>query len=147
MMISDTLQKQIIEAMKAKDSVRVSTLRMLSSELKNAKIDKGSDLTEEEELKVVQKEAKKRKDSIESYDKAGRSELAESEKEELAILQEYLPEELSDDELSKLIDEAVRETGASSVQDMGKVIGIVIGKAKGAADGKKVAEMVKGKLQ
>ena len=145
-MLADTIQKSLIEAMKARDALRVSTLRMLNSELKNAKIDKKSELTEEEILKVVQKEAKKRKDSIESYEKAGRSELAESEKKELEILQEYLPEQMSDEDLVKIVDEAVKGTGASSMQDMGKVMSAVMPKVAGMADGGRVSSLVKQKL-
>ena len=142
-MISDTIQKQVIEAMKAKDTVRVSTLRMLSSELKNAKIEKGSDLTEEDELKVIKKEAKKRRDAIEAYEKAGNSGLADKEKAELKILEEYLPEQLSDEEVKKMVLEAISQTGASSPSEMGKVMGVVMGKVAGRADGQRVSAMVK----
>ena len=145
-MISNTINKQIAEAMKAKDEIRLSTLKLLLSALHNAKIDKRGDLTEEEELEIVRREAKKRKDAIEAYKKVGATDRAEKEGKELVILQEFLPKELSDEEVSKLVDEAISTTGASSIQDMGKVIGIVVAKAKGRADGKKVAEMAKKKL-
>ncbi len=145
-MISDSIQKQIIEAMKAKDTLRVSTFRMLSSELKNATIDKKSDLDEGEELKVVQMEAKKRRDAIEGFEKGGNKQAANNERKELEILQEYLPEQISGDELQKIVDVALNEIGASTMADMGKVIGLVMGKAKGAANGKEVAELVKAKL-
>ena len=145
-MISDTINKQIAEAMKAKDEIRLSTLKLLLSALHNAKIDKRGDLTEEEELEIVRREAKKRKDAIEAYKKAGATDRAEKEGKELVILQEFLPKELSDEKVSKLVNEAVTATGASSMQDMGKVIGAVMAKAKGRADGKKVAEMARKKL-
>ncbi len=145
-MILDTINKQIVEAMKAKDEIRLSTLKLLLSALHNAKIDKRGDLTEEEELEIVRREAKKRKDAIEAYKKAGATDRAEKEEKELAILQEFLPKELSDEEVSKLVDEAITTTSASSMQDMGKVIGAVVAKAKGRADGKKVAEMARRKL-
>lgn len=145
-MITDNIKKQIIEAMKAKDEIRLSTLKLLSSALHNAEIDKRGDLTEEEELEVVRREAKKRKDAIEAYEKAGATERAEREKEELVILQKYLPQELSDEEIGKIVDEAISATGAENIKDMGKVIGFVMGKAKGKADGKKVSELVRLKL-
>lgn len=145
-MISDTINKQIAEALKARDEIRLSTLKLLLSALHNAKIDKRGDLTEEEELEIVGREAKKRKDAIEAYEKAGAIDRAEKEEKELVILQEFLPEELSEEEISKLVDEAIAATGANSLQDMGKVIGAVMAKAKGRADGKKVAEMVRRKL-
>jgi len=143
--ILDQLIGQINEAMKARDSVRVSTLRMLLSELKNVKIDK-SDMKEADELAVVRKEVKKRMDAIEAYEKAGRVELADQEKKEMQILKEYLPKDLSDQELYKLVDEVIAETGVSAVSQMGEVIGQVIKKSQGRADGARVAALVKEKL-
>ncbi len=145
-MILDTINKQIVEAMKAKDEIRLSTLKLLLSALHNAKIDKRGDLIEEEELEIVRREAKKRKDAIEAYKKVGATDRAEKEEKELVVLQEFLPKELPDEEVSKLVDEAITTTSASSMQDMGKVIGAVMAKAKGRADGKKVAEMARRKL-
>jgi uncharacterized protein YqeY len=145
-MIGDTITKQISEALKARDSVRLSTLRMLSSALSYARIDKQADLTEEDEIDVVKREARKRKDAIEAYEKAGAKDKADREKEELEILKEFLPEQMEDSELQNLIDEAIKTTNASSVKEMGKVIGVVMSKAGGKADGKRVAEMVKKKL-
>jgi len=145
-MITDTIKKQIIEAMKAKDEIRLSTLKLLSSALYNAQIKKREELSEKEELEIVSREAKMRKDAIEAYEKVGEKERAEKEKKELKILREYLPEELSDEELKKIVDEVVSSTGATSIKDMGKVIGAVLGKCKGRADGKKVSEMVRSKL-
>ncbi len=143
--ILDQLIGQINEAMKARDSVRVSTLRMLLSELKNVKIDK-PDMKEADELAVVRKEVKKRMDAIEAYEKAGRVELADQEKKEMQILKEYLPKDLSDQELYKLVDEVIAETGVSAVSQMGEVIGQVIKKSQGRADGARVAALVKEKL-
>jgi uncharacterized protein YqeY len=145
-MIGDTITKQISEALKARDSVRLSTLRMLSSALSYARIDKQADLTEEDEIDVVKREARKRKDAIEAYEKAEAKDKADREKEELEILKEFLPEQMEDSELQNLIDEAIKTTNASSVKEMGKVIGVVMSKAGGKADGKRVAEMVKKKL-
>jgi uncharacterized protein YqeY len=144
-MIVQTLQQKIGEAMKAHDDLRVSTLRLLSSALNYEKIAKQHELTEEEEFAVVRREAKQRRDSIEAYDKAGRSDLSDKEKAELNILSEFLPPEMSDEELTKIVDEAVAAVNPSGIQDMGTGIGFVKGKAPNA-DGGKVAAMVKSKL-
>ncbi len=145
-MIADTITKQITEAMKAHDEVRLSTLRLLSSALNYEKIEKQHDLTEEEELVVVRKQAKERRDAIEIYEKAGAHERAEKEKAELKILEEYLPSQMSDSDLEKIVDEAIKTTGASSMSDMGKVIGVVMGKTNGQADGSRVSALAKLKL-
>jgi len=144
-MIADKLQGMIGEAMKAHDEIRVSTLRLLSSAFNYEKIEKQHELTEEEELAVVRKQAKQRKDSIEAYNKAGAPDRAQKEQKELDILQEFLPPEMGEEELVKLVDAAIAEVGASSMADMGKVIGSVKAKAP-AADGAKIAELVRGKL-
>jgi uncharacterized protein YqeY len=154
-MISETVKKQIIEAMKAKDELRKSTLKMLSSALHNAVIAKQDILTEEEELKIVQREAKKRNDAIEAMRLAqskptqNRPDLGDridKENSELNILKEFLPPELTDDDLEKLVSESISQTKAKDMKDIGKVIGMVMGKAKGRADGRKVADLVKSKL-
>lgn len=145
-MITDTIKKQIVEAMKAKDELRVSTLKLLSSALYNAQIKKREKLSETEELEIVRREAKQRKDAIEAYEKAGAKERAEKENMELQILQEYLPKDLSDEELGKIVDEVISSIEATDMKDMGKAIGAVLGKCKGQADGKKVSEMVRSKL-
>lgn len=144
-MIVPTLMQQIGEAMKAHDVVKVSTLRMLSSEFKNEKIDKQHDLTEEEELVVVRREAKKRKEAIEMYAKAGAEDRATNEKAELAILQEYLPAEVTTEEMEKLINDAISEIDAKGMQDMGKVIALVKSKNSNV-DGGLVASLVRAKL-
>ena len=145
-MITEKVQKQIVEAMKARDELRLSTLKLLSSALHNAKIDKSGDLTEEEELVVVKKEAKKRKDAIELYEKGGAQDKADKEKAELLILEEYLPAEIGDDELEKIVTETVSEMGASGMQEMGRVMGAVMGKVKGQASGDRVSAIVRDKL-
>lgn len=132
--------------MKARDQVRLSTLRMLSSALSYEKIEKQHDLTEEEELAVVSKEVKKHKDSIEAYKNAGRQELVESELAELKILEEFMPEQMSDEELGNIVKEAIAEANVSDMSGMGKVIGIVMQRAKGKADGARVSGLVREKL-
>jgi hypothetical protein len=144
-MIAKSLQQKIGEAMKAHDEVKTSTLRLLLSAFNYEQIDKQHELTEEEELVVIRREAKKRKEAIEMYKKAGASDRAAKEQEELKILQEYLPPEMNDAELSKIIEEAFTQINPAGLGDMGKVIGFVKGKAPGA-DGAKIAEIVKQKL-
>ena len=145
-MISEKVREQIKEAMKAKEAERLSVLKMLLSELNNAKIDSKGELSEEDEMKVVQKEAKKRKDAIEAYEKAGQPDRAKAEEFELEVLKEYLPEEMSDEELNKIVDETVSGMGDVGMQDMGRVMGAVMGKVQGKADGNRVSAMVKSKL-
>ena len=148
-MIANTLTQKIGEAMKAGDLVLLSTLRMLSSAFNYEKIEKQHELNDEEELFVVRKEAKKRKEAIEAYEKSPDQESVkdslDQEKKELLILQEYLPPEISKEEIEKLVDSAISELNASSISDMGKVIGLVKSKALGV-DGSTLAEIVKSKL-
>jgi uncharacterized protein YqeY len=151
-MIADTITQKIGEAMKAHDGVRLSTLKMLASALNYDFIAKQHKLSDEEELVVVRREVKKRREAIEIYKKAGdrdrdRAERKiEQEEKELAILQEYLPEEMPEEELVKLVDAAISETGAKDIKDMGKVIGLVKQKSQGRAEGAKIAEIVRNKL-
>jgi len=144
-MIAKTLQTKIGESMKAHDEIRTSTLRLLLSAFNYEQIDKQHDLTEEEELAVIRREAKKRKEAVEMYKGAGADDRAAKEEAELAILQEYLPPEIGEEELAKIIDEAFAQIKPAGLSDMGKVIGFVKGRAPNA-DGGKIAEIVKGKL-
>ena len=131
--------------MKAHDETRTSTLRLLLSAFNYEQINKQHDLTEEEELAVIRREAKKRKEAVEMYKGAGADDRAAKEEAELAILQEYLPPEIGEEELAKIIDEAFAQIKPAGLSDMGKVIGFVKGRAPNA-DGGKIAEIVKGKL-
>ncbi len=144
-MIAQTLQAKIGEAMKAHDEVKLSTLRLLSSAFNYEKIAKQHELTDEEELVVIRKEAKQRRDSIEAYKKAGANDRAEREEAELKILQEYLPPEMDEATLSKLVDDAINQLGAKTTSDMGRVIGMVKSKAPNV-DGSKIAQIVNSKL-
>lgn len=144
-MIAQTLQQKIGEAMKAHDEIRLSTLRLLSSAFNYEKIAKQHELTDEEEMAVIRREAKQRRDSIEAYKKAGAIELAEKEEVELKILQEYLPPEMSEQELSKLVTDAITQSGAKTMADMGRVIGMVKSKAPDV-DGTKIMQIVSSKL-
>lgn len=145
-MIAQTLQAKIGESMKAHDEIRTSTLRLLLSALNYEKIDKQHELNDEEELVVIRREAKKRKEAIEMYKKAGAEDRAAKEAKELEILAEYLPPEMGEEELTKLVDEAVAQIKPAGMQDMGKVIGFVKDKAPNA-DGGKIAGLVKAKLE
>ena len=145
-MIADTIQKQIQEAMKAKDELRATTLRLLSTAIHNAEIDKHEKLSEEEEISLVQKEVKKRQDAIELYKQGGADEKVEREEAEMKVLKEFLPAEMAGDELEKVVDEAITKTGASGMADMGKVIGMVKGQVGAKAQGSTIAQIVKSKL-
>lgn len=151
-MISQNILKLIGDAMKAHDSVRVSTLRSLSSELKNAKIDiydpnatEQRDLTEAEEIAVIRREVKKRKEAIEMYEKANASSQAENEKAELEILSEFLPPEVPKEEIEKLVSEVIKETNVIDIKEMGKIIGAVK-QMNPNVDGSTLAQIVKEKL-
>lgn len=141
------LREDLKAAMIAKDETRVSTIRLVLSELTYAKVAKKVEtLSDEDVTSVIQKAVKQRKESIESFEKGGRPELAEKEKAELEILENYLPEQMSDLELTKIVEEAITNTGASSMADMGKVIGMVMGKVGQKAEGARVSSLVREKL-
>ena len=141
------IREDLKVAMIAKDETTVSTLRMLISEMTYAKVAKSVEsLSDEDIISVVQKEAKKRKESIDSFNSGGRPELAEKEKVELEILQKYLPEQISDEELTKVVEDSITKLGASQMSDMGKVIGMVMGQVGAKAEGARVSSLVKEKL-
>ena len=142
------IKEDLKQAQLAKDEMKVSTLRMLISELTYARVKKGADseLDDAEIIAVVQKEIKKRQESIEAFEKGGRTELAEKEKAEMDILTVYLPPQLSEEELATIVEEAIAETGAKTPADMGKVIGLVMNKVGQSASGSVVSSLVKQKL-
>ncbi|MEM1169346.1 MAG: GatB/YqeY domain-containing protein [Cyanobacteria bacterium P01_H01_bin.35] len=150
MSLKDKITEEIKAAMKAKDKVRLETVRSIKKvileEEANARGAGKDSLTETQEMDILARLAKQRRDSIEQYTQVGRQELADQEAAELAILEEYLPKQLSDDEIAQIIDEIIVQVGASSAKDMGKVMGPAMQQLKGKADGKKVQEMVKSKL-
>jgi hypothetical protein len=132
-------------AMKAKDSVALTTLRALKTALTNAAIESGNKdnvIEQADALAIVRKQIKQRNDSIEQFENAGRSELAEKEKAEIVVLEKYLPAAMSSEEVSAIVATAVAETGASSRADMGKVMGIVQSKTAGRVDGKTLSKEV-----
>lgn len=148
MSLKDKITGDLTAAMKAKDANRLSVLRMVKANIMNRQIEKGSDLTDDEITKALQSLVKQRKDSIDQYEKAGRNELAEKEQSELLVLEDYLPQAASFEEVEKAIAEAIRETGASSMKEMGAVMKSAQAKLAGkAADGRLLSETVKSKLQ
>lgn len=140
------LETDLKNAQLARLSVKVSVLRMLLSEIKYAQIAKGESLTDVEVISAIQKAAKKRQESIEAYSVANRQDLVDQESAELAVLQEYLPVPLSEEELTKLVSDTITELGATSIKDMGKVISQVAAKASGRADGARISLIAKQKL-
>lgn len=148
-MLKQQLKDQLKESMLAKDELRTQVLRFILSGITYYEIQKGGagyEATDEDVMVVIHKEIKQRKDSIEQYGKANRADLVDKEKAELAILETYLPEQLSEEEVQKLVSEAVEISGAKTPQDMGKVMAILMPKVKGKADGTLVSKLVKEKL-
>lgn len=150
MSLKDRITEDIKAAMKAQDKIRLETVRSIKKVIleKEASVRPAGQeaLTEEQEVEILVQLAKQRRDSIEQYQKANRLDLANQESQELAILEEYLPKQLSDADVEQAIDEIIRSTGATSAKDMGKVMGPAMQQLKGKADGKKVQELVKAKL-
>ncbi|MEI6627127.1 MAG: GatB/YqeY domain-containing protein [bacterium] len=149
MVLHEKINQDFVAAFKGGKKDIVSVLRMLKSALQNRKIEKmikEDFLSDEETLAVIKSEVKKRKDSAESYNAANRSDLAGNEMAEAIILEEYLPAQMPEDQLLKLVDEAIAEVSAKSASDFGKVIGVVMKKANGAADGQMVSRLVKQQL-
>ncbi|ACB84775.1 GatB/YqeY domain-containing protein [Natranaerobius thermophilus] len=141
--IADQLQEDMKKAMKEKDKFRLSVIRMMRSEIKNREISQSESLSEDEAIELIAKEKKKRQDSLEEYQQAGKTDVVEDLKREIEILDEYLPEQLSQEELKKIIEEAISNVKAESPSDMGEVMKEVMPKVKGKADGKIVNQLVK----
>jgi len=142
-MLLEKIQKDLAEALKSKKEVAVSTLRLLLSEIHNRQIEKQAELTDEDVVAVIRKGVKQRQEAIEAYQKGSRQDLADKEKQEAEILSNYLPQEITAEELEKITKEVINELGASGPADFGKVMGVVMDKVKGRIDGAKVAEVVK----
>ena len=163
MSLKEKIQTDIKEAMQEKDQLKVSVLRMLMAAIFNKekekraklskteeeleKLDGLSQLTDEETTEVISSENKKRKDSIEQYQKGNRQDLAEQEKKELEILMNYLPEQMSEEEIRKIVKEKINKIGASTPQDTGKVMGAIMGQLKGKADGGLISKIVQEELK
>ena len=136
MPLVDEIQKDMYKAMKEKEKERINALRNIIGKLKYKYIDKGDKLTEQEEIKVIQSLAKQRRESIELYKQGGRNDLVETETKELSIIEEYLPQAMCEEEVRWLVRKTVKETGAESMSDLGKVMPLVMKKGAGKVDGK-----------
>ncbi len=142
MSLSDRLNDDMKLAMKSQDKFKLSVIRMVRAAIKNLEIDQRKTLDEQEVLDVLNREIKQRKDSLQEFEKAGRDDLAENLKAELAILMEYMPQQFTDEEVKAIVQQTIQEVGASSKADMGKVMGALMPKVKGRADGKIVNQFV-----
>ena len=147
MTLKDQIIADMIAAMKAKDAERTSTLRMIKAAITNREKDGGAEVTDEDVLKLLRTQVKQRRDSVEQFEKGGRQELADKEKAEIVIIEAYLPQAASQDEIDQAVAAAISETGASSMKDMGAVMKATMAQLAGKnADGKMVSEAVKAKL-
>ena len=147
MSLKQKLMSDLTAAMKAQEALRTSTLRMAKAALQNREIEKGAELDEEEIAKLLRSLVKQRHDSVEQYEKGGRQELADKEKAEIEILEQYLPQAASREEIEAAVSAAISETGASTMKDMGKVMKAAqVALAGKNADGRTVSEIVKAKL-
>lgn len=146
MSLSEVVSEKMKQAMKSKDQVAVETYRSIKSNLQNKAIEQGKELTEQDEIMVLSKEVKKRKESLQYFTKQGREDLVAKEEKELKIIESFLPEPMSSNELGQLVDKVIADIGAESIRDMGKVMGTVMPQVKGRVDGKTVQDTVKEKL-
>ncbi len=141
-LLAEKLLEEQKEAMRAGNRFRLSVIRMLRAEMQNARIAKKAELDGEEELAILSREVKRRQEALVEFEKADRPELVESLKQEIEILKEYLPAQLSADELEEVVKEAIRESGAETKKEMGKVMGLLMPRVKGKADGTVVRGLV-----
>lgn len=149
-MTKQQLKEELKQSMLARDEIKTSTLRMIISALGYYEIEKGGagyEATDEDVEQVLTKQAKQRRDSIEQFKAGGRDELVEKESKELTIVESYLPKQMEEEEVKKLVEEAIKETGAATASDMGKVMSALMPKVKGKADGSMVSKIVREKLQ
>jgi uncharacterized protein len=146
-LLADKLFVEQKEATKGKDRFRLTVIRMLRSELQNGAIAKKGPLDAEEELTILTREVKRRQESLGDYERSGRQDLLDDLKREIEILRKYLPEQLSEEELIKVVREAISESGAQTARDMGKVMGLLMPRVKGRADGGLVRRLVEKNLQ
>jgi uncharacterized protein YqeY len=146
MSIKQTISEDMKTFMRAKDTARLGAVRLLQASIKQKEIDDRVELTDDQVLSVIQKMLKQRKDSIEAYQKADRQDLIDQEQLEIDVLSKYMPEPLTDDEVSKIIDEVISEVNATDMKDMGKVVGVLKSKISGRADMGQVSQIVREKL-
>ena len=144
--IKTQISNDVKDAMRSKDKDRLAALRLILAAFKQKEVDDRIELSDEQSISILNKMAKQHRDSIEQFGQANRDDLIKKEQLELDIIESYLPEKLSEEEVNLLIDEAISETGANSVKDMGKVIGLLKGKLQGQADMGEVSRLIRGKL-
>ena len=144
MLLKNQIQSQMLEAMKAKDTVKLSVLRMLKASIMKFEVEGGErkDATDEDVMKLIQKEIKSRRDSAEQFRKGDRPEQAAAEEKEIEVLMEYMPPQLSEEEVTQIVKDVIAETGAKSKQDLGRVMGALMPKVQGQADGAVVSKIV-----
>ncbi|MFD1850235.1 GatB/YqeY domain-containing protein [Oceanobacillus bengalensis] len=143
MSLLETLNQDMKQAMKNKDKESLSVIRMIKASIQNESIKLGKDtLSEDEELTILSREVKQRKDSLQEFKSAGREDLVNKVETELSIVKKYMPEQLSKEELSKIVQETIQDVNATSKKDMGKVMSAVMPKVKGKADGSQIKEVV-----
>jgi uncharacterized protein YqeY len=140
------IEGELKDAMRARDEERTSTLRLTLAALRSAEKELGRPLKEDEELQVLQRERKRRTEAAEAFRGGGRDERADLEERELAVIEEFMPEPLGDEELERLVDDAIAETGATSLRDLGRVMADVMPQVAGRADGSSVSQLVREKL-
>ncbi|MEO1938427.1 MAG: GatB/YqeY domain-containing protein [Sulfurimonas sp.] len=146
MSLRDQINNDVKEAMKAKDTKKRDALRLLTSAFKQIEVDERKELTDEDVIKIIQTQIKRRNDAASQYKEAGREDLMQIELEEIAYYEPYLPKQLSDDELCEAITKIITEVGATTMKDMGKVMGAANKALAGQADGKRISECVKKSL-
>lgn len=146
MSLKDTIQADVIAAMKARESEKLSTLRLLSAAIKQREVDSQSTLDDAAVIAVIEKACKQRRESIAQYQQANRMDLVEAEQKELDIISTYLPAQMSDDDIAAAVAAVITQTGAASMQEMGKVMGVLKGQLAGKADMSKVSALIKAQL-
>ena len=146
MSLTDRIKDDMKVAMRERDKERLSTIRLILAAIKQQEVDRRETPTDADVLAILDKMVKQRKDSIEQFTKAGRDELAEKEQSEIVVIQDYLPKQLSEEEILTLVDDAISSTGAESMRDMGKVMGILKPQLQGRADMGQVSGLIKSKL-
>ena len=142
----DTIEDEIKEAMRSRDAERRDALRLIVNALKNSEKELQRRLSEDEELQVLQRERKKRVEAMEAFDAAGREEQADREEFELDVIEEFMPDQLSEDELEEIVDDVIAEVGATSIRDLGRVMADAMPRVSGRADGSVVSQLVREKL-
>ena len=143
MTLKDTLMNDLKESMKNKDQVRKSVVTLVRSAIKQKEVDERVELSDDDILDIISKQLKQRKDALEEFKKVQRDDLVEETEKEISILMGYLPEQLTDEELHAIVSETINQVGATTMKDMGKIMGVVMPKVKGKADGKRINEVAK----